>query len=546
MIYPIPQLTLNNARFFVEERKQGLDLKKYIHNPVAFAREVLDIELTPDQELILNSLRDFSETNVQSSHGQGKTMVGAVCVLFWVFVINGLAVSTAPTGRQVKELLWGEIRKIHGANKDKLGGVCQILALKLSESARAIGFSSQDSNEHAAQGFHSEFLLIIEDESCGISRAIDEGLSSCLTGENNRILRIGNPVESGTAFEQHCKRKSIKLPAWRHPNISWAYQAGNDGIHRLKPEVQEQICNLDGSLKPQKEWGKWANQKMIPGAVSIRWIETVRSKYEERSSYWISRVEAMFPVDNRDGMIPLSWLLEARNRFDSNPEYWDYQASLYPWRVGIDVADGGGDNHCIAVWKGPVLYSVELITPLNDRQDTLRLAKIASDKFKSLGGDIMAAVDNTGVGAGTLAKLLELGWQAVGCKFGEGADERLEFANRKAELYWQFREKLRLGEYAIAPLSNQDYVFQDLSATRYFIDTKDKIACEPKSKTVGRLKRSPDSEAIIIALENGMGLMVQPTHQTQVVEDDDMAVFRRWERCREPGSIEALKREFTV
>jgi hypothetical protein len=103
-----------------------------------------------------------------------------------------------------------------------------------------------------------------------------------------------------------------------------------------------------------------------------------------------------------------------------------------------------------------------------------------------------------------------------------------------------------LGEYAIAPLSNQDYVFQDLSATRYFADTKDKIACEPKSKTVGRLKRSPDSEAVIIALENGMGLMVQPTHQTQVVEDDDMAVFRRWERCREPGSIEALKREFTV
>ena len=170
---------------------------------------------------------------------------------------------------------------------------------------------------------------------------------------------------------------------------------------------------MDGTLKPQKQWGQWANQKIIPGAVSVRWIESIRSKYQENSAYWTSRVEANFPMDCVDGFIPLSWLKEARRRFDENQDYWDHQASLYPWRVGIDVADGGGDNHCFAIWKGPVLYQVEIIAPLNDRQDTLRLAEIAAKKFKVLGGDIMAAVDNTGVGAGTLAKLLELGWQAL-------------------------------------------------------------------------------------------------------------------------------------
>jgi hypothetical protein len=442
---------------------------------------------------------------------------------------------------------------LHGANKDKLGGICQTLSLKLSESARAIGFSSEDTNENSTQGFHAQFLLIAIDESCGISRAIDEGLSSCLTGESNRILRIGNPVTPNTPFEEHCKRKSIKLPAWQHPNVSWAYQLSSDGIHRLKPEIQAEICNLDGSIKPQKQWGKWSNQKIIPGAVSIRWIEMIRARYQEKSSFWTSRIEAMFPTDNTDGLVPLSWLHEARKRFDSNPEYWDYQASLYPWRVGIDVADGGGDNHCLAIWKGPVLYSVELITPLNDRQDTLRLAEIAAKKFKVLGGDIMAAVDNTGVGAGTLAKLLELGWQAVGCKFGEGAEERGEFTNRKAELYWQFREKLRLGEYAIAPLSNEDYVFQDLAATRYLTDTRDKIGCELKSKTVQRLKRSPDSEAVVIALENGMGLMVQPSCDPtpRYQYRDENEVFREWERRKEnpfwdAPSLRDLNREFRV
>lgn len=529
-------------------RKQGSHLERYANNPVGFAKDILGIELTPDQELILNTLRDSSEVNVQSSHGQGKTLVGAISVLYWVFAVQGLAVTTAPTGRQTKELLWGEIRKLYGANKNKLGGICQQLALKLNESARALGFSSQDTNENSAQGFHGT-ILIAEDEACGISKAIDDGLSSCLTGEDNKILRIGNPVTSGTPFELHCKRKNIKLPAWRHPNISWAYQPGSDGIHRLKPEVQTAICNLDGTLKPQKEWGKWANQKIIPGAVSIRWIESIRSKYQENSAYWISRVEANFPMDSVDGFIPLSWLHEARRRFDENEDYWEYQASQYPWRVGIDVADGGGDNHCIAIWKGPVLFSVELIVPLNDRQDTLRLAKIASDKFRNLGGDIMAAVDNTGVGAGTLAKLLELGWSPLGCKFGEGASERGEFTNRKAELYWQFREKLRLGEYAIAPLSNEDYVFDDLSATRYVTDTRDKIACEPKSKTIARLKRSPDSEAVIIALENGLNYRAQPImSQTPYYSSDYEALEalekRKNDPWRDAPSLQDLFREF--
>jgi hypothetical protein len=197
------ELPLN--RQLDQRKSQGFKLDKYAHNPVGFAKDILGIELTSDQELILNALRDSSEVNVQSSHGQGKTLTGAICVLFHVFVIQGLAVTTAPTGRQTKELLWGEIRKLHGANKDKLGGICQQLALKLNESARALGFSSQDTNENSAQGFHGT-LLIVEDEACGISKAIDDGLSSCLTGEDNKILRIGNPVTPGTPFELHCKK----------------------------------------------------------------------------------------------------------------------------------------------------------------------------------------------------------------------------------------------------------------------------------------------------------------------------------------------------
>ncbi len=55
----------------------------------------------------------------------------------------------------------------------------------------------------------------------------------------------------------------------------------------------------------------------IPGAVSVTWIEDVRINKGENSPFWLSRVEAQFPVDDTDGIIPKSWLLQARDRYDA-------------------------------------------------------------------------------------------------------------------------------------------------------------------------------------------------------------------------------------
>lgn len=37
---------------------------------------------------------------------------------------------------------------------------------------------------------------------------------------------------------------------------------------------------------------------------------------------------------------------------------------------------------------------------------------------------------------------------------------------------------------------------------QHSINTKDQICCEAKEKTKARLRRSPDAEAVVIALEN--------------------------------------------
>jgi hypothetical protein len=472
-------------------------LSAYALKPVEFASEVLCISLTPDQRIILNELRDSSEVNVQSCHGQGKTHVAAIAVIHWIFCVGGLAVTTAPTGRQTKELLWGEIRRIHGANEAKLGGSCQTLTLKLNESARGLGFSSEDTDENTSQGFHAENLLIVQDEACGISSAVDDGLTSCLTGENNKILRIGNPIEAGTPFEGHCNHHHIKLAAWRHPNVKWAYQLDSDGIHRLKPEVRAAICNPNGSVKPQSHWPDWCQRDVVPGAISIRWIENVRVKKGELSAYWQSRVEAEFCQGATDAVIPVAWLEAARELYDEDPGYWDSLASRESWRHGLDVGDGV-DDHALASWRGSVLYQVSLKHGLNDRQDVSRAAQWAKQRLQDAPG--IVAVDRAGVGAGALSQLLDWKCKAVGVHWGEAASDPKQFANSKAEQFWSFREALQKGDVAIAPLDPEiwELLIIEFSNIAYRETAAEKIQIERKPQTIARIGHSPNAAESVV------------------------------------------------
>ncbi len=453
--------------------------------------------LTDDQQRILLSIRDNRETNVPSAHGMGKTKTGAIASLWWVFCCKGLAITTAPTERQVKELLWSEIRSMYDAHQHKLGGERGQLFVKLNESARAFGFTAKDYDPNAFQGIHHERLLIVQDESCGITQSIDEGASACITGTENRILRIGNPVVPGTPFEAACKRSSIRIPAWNHPNVSWAYGQDPDGIHRLKPEVKEAITSENGEILPQSQWADWCQRDVIPGAISIEWIEDTRRRRGEGSAYWQSRVQAFFPHDNADSIIPRSWFNAARARYDTNRKYWDNLAAAHKWRHGLDVGDGG-DDHAIASWRGAVLYAVEVIPTKGDREDVTRAAGLAKQKLQECPG--VVAVDRAGVGSGSLASLLEQKLPAVGIHWGSAATKAGLYQNLKAQQYWELREAFRTGEVAISPLGDcEEMLMEDLAGTFYDVTSTGKTRIEDKSSTKRRLHRSPNAgDAVVL------------------------------------------------
>ena len=427
------------------------DWTGYADDPVGFLRDALGYECTEDQARIARSVVQNPETNVQSCHSIGKSSLGACLVIWWVFAKRGEVVTTAPTARQVKKIIWKEVRQRYDQHKAVLGGRRNTQELILDEKAFGWGFSARDGDTNAAAGNHASLILFVVDEACGVSPEIDAGLRSCATGRNNRILRIGNPVLAGTVFEKACQRSHLRVTVWTHPNVAPYYDLHPDGIHRLKPGVNVEECI-----------------EVIPGAVTPLWIEMVRETEGEDSFFWRTRVEALFPTDPSNAVFPLSYWQSARQLYDADPEYWDEMARRGPIRLALDVG-GGNDDSAIAVWRGPVLTDVWELPGKGDRQDVIRSADWLIEKLIEL-ETRTNGVDASGLGAGALDHMLRNGYPSVAWDWGGAPLSRSDklsrplrkFHNRKAEQFWALREAVRQNQIAIAPLGPIEEKFERL------------------------------------------------------------------------------------
>lgn len=474
---------------------------KYAGDPIAFIEQELGYTLTTEQKLICDRFAEGGAINVQAAHGVGKSLLAACLTVYNTVVMERETITTAPTFRQVAHVLWKEIRKIRSKVKiAKCEGGQTFLRYN---SGSAFGFTAQHNNTDAFQGQHAPGLVGIEDEACGISQAIDDGMLACAVDAESVVLRIGNPTDNRTPFAKHCRNDgAIVIPVWTHPNVSWAY----DREHRLYEWVRVAIGLQRGKCQPRSRWlGQLKNFKdPIPGAISIEWIEKIRHGFGEESAFWISRVNALFPENVADGIIPLSWLKAARVRYDADPEYWDNLSAKYYWQLGADVADGGGDNHAIAFMRGrSVLYNVQTIVPKADYQDTMHLADELVAIAKRL-PQSQFAIDNLGVGAGTLGRVIQQGYLAQACTFSSAPTDTptygTKYNNLRTQVYWEFREALQRSDLAIAPLEDEEGIFEELSAVEYIVNSTGVTVATSKDEVKKKIGRSPDrADAIVMA-----------------------------------------------
>jgi len=173
-----------------------------------------------------------------------------------------------------------------------------------------------------------------------------------------------------------------------------------------------------------------------------------------------------------------------------------------PVELGVDVAREGDDEAVIALREGPRASILEVIAKSDLMDLTGRI--VGWKKEKTPDG---LKVDADGMGFGVIDRLRELEHDVTEIHGGEAAQDPERFANRKAEIYWGFRERLMEGTVSLP----DDLILKaQLTSCTYKIKSSGQIAITSKEEMKRAGLKSPDrAEAVIYAFaaDNGAGFI---------------------------------------
>ncbi len=467
-----------------KKRKQNADLKTLElmqTDAVAVVRDIFGSTLWDHQEQILTAVRDHPKVAWRSSHGIGKTYVCARLVLWWLFSFPySIVITTAPTWRQVEDLLWKEIRSCYYNSAFDLGGHLSPSATQLAIDGKewvAIGLSTNDSNRF--QGYHSEHLLVVVDEAAGVAEEIFEAIMGVLTSAHCRLILIGNPTDIGGQFYRAFRTegwKTGKTAAWDTPNFKEL------GITR------EDIINNTWEAKvPRKDNGDF--DWPYPWLITPKWAHDAFLEWGTSHPAWFARVEGEFPEQGEYNVIPLGWIEQAQDRWpDVVPDRKE------PIVLGVDVARGGMDLSAIAVRQGAKILSIETFSNM----DGPLLAGEIAVRYRRLKAS-RANIDIIGLGAAVEDALKDPVYHDITVVPVNVAtssdvldsDGNRKYQNLRAELWWTLREALDPKTKDPLALPPGDSLLGDLAAPKYDF-RKGWIQVEAKEDTKKRLGRSPD------------------------------------------------------
>lgn len=201
----------------------------YQRDPCLFFTDVLDVKpehIWPKMREIAESVRDNQFTVVPAGHNVSKSYTaGRLVPWFMMSFPPATVITTAPNEKQVKNILWREIREsvTNAKLEGGLGGKLLTQMWDFQEETGlkwfALGFSTKPETvtkeATAFQGYHNENVLIVFDEAAGIPDEIWKAAKSLFTDANVRFLAIGNPTSMLGEFA-----KVVKDPKYNVINIS--------------------------------------------------------------------------------------------------------------------------------------------------------------------------------------------------------------------------------------------------------------------------------------------------------------------------------------
>ncbi|MGW2920412.1 hypothetical protein ACWDBF_21475 [Streptomyces angustmyceticus] len=463
------------ADLLEEANERDRQASDYSRDPALWARDKLNEHLWSKQIEIAESVRDHRLTAVQSCHGVGKSWTASRLTAWWLDTHppgEARVVTTAPTGDQVKAILWSEINAAFSkaeARENPFLGRINETEWKLGKRLIAFGRKPSDYNPHAFQGIHAKYVLVILDEACGVNKQFWTAASAIATGEHCRILAIGNPDDPGSQFARAC----ANTDRWNVIRIS-AFDTPNFTGEQVPDELRSMLVSHD-------------------------YVDDMRSEYGEESPTFTSKVKGEFPTDSEDGVVRLSTLRAcAAPRETPRPD-----ERLLPVELGVDMG-AGGDETSIRERHG-MLVGREW--KFREKDPVKAAARIVEAIRES--GATTVKVDSIGIGWGIVGNLREKREQGrhsaeiLGVNVSEASTEPNRFPRLRSQIWWEIGRKLsedRGWDLSQLEEDDRERLISQLTAPKYSLDAAGRIVVEPKAETIKRLGRSPDNaDALLLA-----------------------------------------------
>ena len=390
---------------------------------------------------------------VASGHGVGKSALVAWLMLWATATVPSTrGVVTANTETQLRTKTWAELGKWHGLvtthDFDDLGATRLASRLPVPEGAGRIDLVPWSATSpEAFAGLHNKGsrILLVFDEASAIADPIWETAEGALTDAGTEIVWVafGNPTRSAGRFFE-C-------------------------FNRFR--------------------GRWTGRQVDSRTVSLtdkaqlaQWV----ADYGEDSDFVRTRVRGQFPkVGSMQFIEP--GLVEAAMARPVDP----LAGRDRPLVMGVDVARFGNDRSVIVLRKGRDARSWPM-----EKHQGLDLMQLAARVAERAAAERVAAVfvDETGVGAGVVDRLRQLGvpfvfginFAGASARFGADGAKPL-YANKRAEMWGNLREWL-----VDASLPDDPELRADLTGVEYGYNGKGEIQLEKKEDMKKRGLASPD------------------------------------------------------
>ena len=457
-----------------------------------FAKEVLGANLDKEQQEILSSVQHNKMTAVASGTARGKDFVAACAAMCFMYLTprfdgdgnlskNTKIAMTAPTGRQVKDIMIPEVSRLFRRAKILPGRLLSNGIRTKYDEWYLTGFKSSDDDTEAWSGFHAVNTMFIVTEASGISEITFNAIEGNLQG-NSRFLIVFNPnIPTGYAA------KAMKSPRFKKFRLS-SLNAAN--VVQKKTVIPGQV-DYDWVKDKVENWCiQIQPEQFDEGNGDFEW----EGKMYRPNDLFRVKVLGMFPKTSEDVLIPYEWIELANQRWKNL--YESGFVSRKHVRLGVDVAGMGRDCSVLLPRYGSWVPEIK-VHQSGGQADHMKVVGMAVPYLQDK--KAKAFIDTIGEGAGVYSRLEELEYRnAYSCKYSENAKGlhdvtgQYSFANMRAYLFWAVRDWLNPKNGFDAALPPDDGFIEEATEIHWSFQSSGSIIIEPKEEIKKRLKRSPD------------------------------------------------------